>query len=132
MPDYQAHAEALKQLADPGTEGFMKKLAASNDFMTYNMAEFRSEEGRSYPHIRLTAGEGKSTNDKLRVWIQGAVHGNEPGGDEAVQALLGKFDYDQDWASHILEKVELLVLPRYNPDGVFYFQRTLATNFDPK
>jgi hypothetical protein len=67
----------------------------------------------------------------VRVWLQGGVHGNEPAGDQALLALLGKMDANQTWASSILENVDILVLPRYNPDGVAYFQRYLATSFDP-
>lgn len=81
--------------------------------MTYRTANFTSEEGRSFPYAHLSAGHSVS---KVRVWIQGAVHGNEPAGDEATQALLGKFDGDQEWAASILDKLELVVLPRYNPD----------------
>jgi hypothetical protein len=40
-------------------------------------------------------------------------------------------DNDPAWAASFLEKMEIIVLPRYNPDGNAYFQRTLATNFDP-
>ncbi|RAQ76057.1 carboxypeptidase 2 [Aspergillus flavus] len=109
-------------------EAFLEQLAERNDYMTYRTANFTSEEGRSFPYAHLSAGHSVS---KVRVWIQGAVHGNEPAGDEATQALLGKFDGDQEWAASILDKLELVVLPRYNPDGVFYFQRTLATNYDP-
>ena len=106
--------------------------------MTYKTANFTSEEHRSFPYVHLSTGKGSclkrrsdNSTDKVRVWIQGAVHGNEPAGDEAVQALLGKFDANEEWAMEILDKVEIVMLPRYNPDGVFYFQRTLATNFDP-
>lgn len=100
--------------------------------MTYRMANFTSEELRSFPYIHLSSKGGcRNSTGKVRVWIQGAVHGNEPAGDEATQALLGKFDADPEWAAEVLDKVELVVLPRYNVDGVFYFQRTLATNFDP-
>lgn len=111
-------------------------MADKNEYMTYKTANFTSEELRSYPYIYLS-GKGSSckkrrdSTGKVRVWIQGAVHGNEPAGDEAAQALLGKFDADPEWAAEILEKLEIVVLPRYNPDGVFYFQRTLATNYDP-
>ncbi|KAE8363432.1 hypothetical protein BDV27DRAFT_165480 [Aspergillus caelatus] len=117
-------------------ESFLKQLAERNDYMTYRTANFTSEEDRSLPYIHLSASHSSSLhhNDsvsKVRVWIQGAVHGNEPAGDEATQALLGKFDDDREWAASILDKLELVVLPRYNPDGVFYFQRTLATNYDP-
>ncbi|EKG11369.1 Peptidase M14 carboxypeptidase A [Macrophomina phaseolina MS6] len=40
-------------------------------------------------------------------------------------------DANQTWTASLLEKLDIFILPRYNPDGVAYFQRTLATNFDP-
>ncbi|CRK37066.1 Carboxypeptidase 2 like protein [Verticillium longisporum] len=128
-----------------GTEGptsheamevFMEEIAGRNSYMTYNTANFTSEELRSFPYVHL-AGAGNSTcrrrsaAEKVRIWVQGAAHGNEPAGDEALLALLGKFDNDPEWAAGILEKVDIVILPRYNPDGVYYFQRALATNFDP-
>ncbi|KAL2808968.1 Zn-dependent exopeptidase [Aspergillus granulosus] len=116
-------------------EAFLEQLAERNDYMTYGTANFTSEEHRSFPYVRLSASHCstlcRGDSSKVRVWIQGAVHGNEPAGDEATQALLGKFNDDPEWARSILDKLELVILPRYNPDGVFYFQRTLATNFDP-
>lgn len=117
-------------------EEFLEQLAGRNDYMTYGTANFTSQEDRSFPYIHLSASRNNSirrgdSSRKVRVWIQGAVHGNEPAGDETTQALLGKFDDDAEWAASILEKLELVILPRYNPDGVFYFQRTLATNLDP-
>jgi predicted deacylase len=108
-------------------ESFMQDIANKNEFMTYKVAKFTSEEGRSFPYVHVSSGEGK----KVRVWIQGSVHGNEPAGDEATQALLGKLDKDSCWAQAVLKNLELVILPRYNPDGNYYFQRTLATNFDP-
>lgn len=67
---------------------------------------------------------------KLRVWIQGAVHGNEPAGDQAILALLGKMDANETWTNSILNVMDIFVLPRFNPDGVAYFQRALASNLD--
>ncbi|KAL3482039.1 Zn-dependent exopeptidase [Aspergillus californicus] len=110
-------------------ETFLEQITERNSYMAYGIANFTSEEHRSFPYVHLSAGKGNSP--KVRVWIQGAVHGNEPAGDETTQALLGKFDADPAWAASILDQVELVILPRYNPDGVAYFQRTLATNFDP-
>lgn len=65
------------------------------------------------------------------MYLQGGVHGDEPAGDQAILALLGKLDANETWALSVLEKIDLLVLPRYSPDGVAYFQRPLATGFDP-
>lgn len=74
---------------------------------------------------------GGNSSDKLRVWVQGGVHGNEPAGDQSLLALIGKFDANKTWTSSILDAMDLFLLPRYNVDGVSYFQRTFATNFDP-
>lgn len=59
------------------------------------------------------------------------MHGNEPAGDQAVLALLGKLDADKEWRKSLLERLTITLLPRYNPDGVAYFQRALASNLDP-
>lgn len=81
----------------------------------------------SQPGIKANS----SATEKLRVYLQGGVHGNEPGGDQALLALLGKFDANATWAASILEKMDIMILPRYNPDGVAYFQRFLGTGYDP-
>ncbi|KAH8667714.1 hypothetical protein BGZ61DRAFT_498229 [Ilyonectria robusta] len=115
---------------------FLRTLAERNDWMTYHDPDFKSEEGRSIPYAFLsTSTKPESANStapkKVRVWMQGGVHGNEPAGDQALLALLGKLDANATWATSLLEKLDILMLPRYNPDGVAYFQRYLATNLDP-
>nr|AJD23177.1 carboxypeptidase 2 [Onygena corvina] len=113
---------------------FLRRLARSNTWMTYHEADFRSEEGRTFPYVYLSRGDSSLSNPgsrKLRVWLQGGVHGNEPAGDQAMLALLAQMVENQKWTTSLLNKMDILVLPRYNPDGVFYFQRYLATNFDP-
>jgi predicted deacylase len=128
--------------SDKSLIDFIQSVASRNDWIQYQPADFVSEEGRTMPFIHLStssnssnsAASGNSTDSasqKVRVWIQGAVHGNEPGGDQVVLALLGKLDADKQWAQSLLEKIDLLLLPRYNPDGVAYFQREFASNFDP-
>lgn len=130
---------------DNGTEGpttqfeldyFVQSLASGNsDWMTYRSADFSSEEGRSFPYVFLSTsasnGTSASSSGKLRAWLQGGVHGNEPGGDQSMLALLGRMDANQTWAASLLENMDIMILFRYNPDGIEYFQRTLATNLDP-
>lgn len=65
------------------------------------------------------------------MYIQAAIHGNEPAADQGALALLGKMDANQTWTASLLEKVDIKILPRYNVDGVNYFQRALASNLDP-
>lgn len=38
-------------------------------------------------------------------------------------ALLGKMDANSTWTASLLEKMDIFVMPRFNPDGVHYFQR---------
>ena len=87
------------------------------------MLNFQSEEGRAFPYVVLTSDSQGSvaaanSSSKLRVYIQGAIHGNEPAGDQGILALLGKMDANQIWTASVLEKMDILILPRYNPDGV--------------
>ncbi|KAG9186308.1 hypothetical protein G6011_02864 [Alternaria panax] len=109
-------------------ESFVKGITQRNGWITYNSG-LESEEGRTIPYVTLT--NGKKNDTKLRIWIQGGQHGNEPAGDEGVLALLGKLAHDSQWSAKILEKVDLVIIPRYNVDGVEYLQRQLASNYDP-
>lgn len=98
--------------------------------MSYDVPDFSSEEGRPLPFVYLSSGPAVNTT-KLRVYIQGAIHGNEPSADQGIMALLGKMDANATWTADLLSRMDVLVLTRYNPDGVNYFQRELASNIDP-
>jgi hypothetical protein len=99
-------------------EFYLQSLAERNDWMTVSPADYRSEEGRSYPYVYLSVPATNTTeseySEKVRIWIQAATHGNEPAGDQGVLALLGKMDANQTWAASVLEKADIMILPRYN------------------
>jgi hypothetical protein len=99
--------------------------------MTYEVPDFLSEEGRTLPFLFLSSPSRISNTTKLRVYIQGAIHGNEPSADQGIMSLLGKMDANATWTANLLDRMDILVLTRYNADGVFYFQRELASNIDP-
>jgi len=101
---------------------FLSGLAAKNpSWMSFRVADFFSEEGKTFPYVYLSSQSNTSAiggdSGKLRAWIQGSVHGNEPAGDEATLALLGAMDANATWAASFLEAMDIIVLPRYNPDG---------------
>ncbi|KAM3424494.1 hypothetical protein BST61_g6498 [Cercospora zeina] len=111
---------------------FIRSIANRNDWVTYKSSDFLSEEGRAIPYLFLSSSPGYAGNNtKLKVYIQAAIHGNEPAADQGALALLGKMDANQTYAASLLEKMDILMLPRYNVDGVSYFQRELAVNLDP-
>lgn len=48
-----------------------------------------------------------------------------------MMALLGTMDLDQTWTASLLDVMDIILLPRYNPDGIATFSRNLTSNFDP-
>ncbi|KAI1109285.1 carboxypeptidase [Nemania sp. NC0429] len=119
---------------DATLDKFLRSISERNDWVHYHQADFTSEEGRAFPYVYLSQESrerGDRNAQKLRVWIQGGVHGNEPAGDQAVLALLGKLDANETWAASLLQRMDIILFPRYNPDGVSYFQRDMASNLDP-
>ncbi|TEA18541.1 Carboxypeptidase 2 [Colletotrichum sidae] len=112
-------------------ESCLNNLADTHGWLSYHTPSFTSEDGRSLPYVNLSLPSTSSSSPKLRIWLQGGVHGNEPAGDQAILALLAKFGSNTTWTESILSKADIFVLPRYNPDGVAYFQRELASNHDP-
>ena len=129
----------LSALTDSLLDLFVRSIASRNDWATYHGSDLKSEQGRSIPYVFLTQSSGSdnftsnttSDSSKVRVYLQGAIHGNEPAADQGILALLGKMDANQTWTVSLLEKLDILVLPRYNPDGVSYFQREFGANIDP-
>jgi len=123
-------------VANSPIDNFLQTLASRNDWYNYYVADFKTEQGRPLPYVYLTkptqSSHGNTTaQPKLRVYIQGEIHGNEPAGDQGIMALLGKMDANSTWTASLLERMDILILTRYNADGVHYFQRELASNIDP-
>ncbi|GAB7358242.1 hypothetical protein MBLNU230_g0393t1 [Neophaeotheca triangularis] len=113
-------------------DSFYRNLAARNDWLTYQSGDFLSEENRQIPYLYLTSTPYEPCeHTKLKVYIQADIHGNEPAAGQGLMALLGKMDANQTWTESVLRYADILALPRYNVDGVAYFQRQLANNYDP-
>jgi hypothetical protein len=105
-------------------DDFLRGIASRHDWFNYQIADFKSEQGRPIFTAFLSDPNSKPSNStKLRVWLQAAIHGNEPAADQGAMALLGKMDANTTWTASLLEKMDIFVMPRYNPDGVRYFQR---------
>lgn len=105
-------------------DDFLRDIASRHDWFNYQIADFKSEQGRPIFTAFLSDPNSKPSNStKLRVWLQAAIHGNEPAADQGAMALLGKMDANETWTASLLEKMDIFVMPRYNPDGVHYFQR---------
>lgn len=92
----------------------------------------RSQEGRAIPLLVFARGAGAhpaelAKSRKPTVLIIGQQHGNEPAGGEAALAFASRL-IGEDAA--LLDRVNVLIVPRANPDGAYHFVRGLANGSD--
>jgi hypothetical protein len=73
-------------------------------------------ESRSGKKIPVVFLENKSKNSKVKIWMQGGLHGNEPAGTESllmfIDHLVNSINIDS-----ILENVSFAFIPMANIDG---------------
>jgi len=68
---------------------------------------------------RFDAAELRALGKPI-YYIQGSIHANEPSGAEATLEIMKKLSKDE---FKVLDKISVVVLPRYNIDGTYFFQR---------
>ena len=86
-----------------------------------------SQKGCKIPMIQLT--NPNSNNEKIKVWMQGGLHGNEPASTEGVLYLLYKVLNDPKY-TYLLDKIDFAVVPMANIDGYVKQSRYAANGLD--
>ena len=85
-----------------------------------------SQKGKQIPMLYIT---NPNDSEKIKVWIQGGLHGNEPASTEALLYLLDKLLTD-DTYTYLLDKIELAMVPMANIDGYEKQSRYAANGLD--
>ena len=87
-----------------------------------------SQKGKKIPIIYI---KSKNNNDekKIKVWMQGGLHGNEPASTESLLYLIHLILEDADY-KYLLDKIELAILPMANIDGFLKNDRYAANGLD--
>ncbi|MCD8115557.1 MAG: M14 family metallocarboxypeptidase [Oscillospiraceae bacterium] len=75
------------------------------------------------------AAELVTANGKPTVWYQAQIHPNEPAAGEGALVIIDDFVNDEETAA-LLENVNVIVVPRINPDGSYLFTRVTYDGFD--
>lgn len=141
---YEQPAQVLKLFPEPDLElvtpglknrkwmstnsemmNFLYELDASSPFVTMKTIGY-SSEGREIPLLIFT--KNKATK-KPTVWIQGQIHGNEPAAGESLLVLAHQLATG-NLGKELLNKINVIIVPRINPDGAYYFQRQTALGLD--
>jgi hypothetical protein len=85
-----------------------------------------SQKGKKIPMLLLTHPNQK---EKIKVWMQGGLHGNESASTETMLYLLDRLLNDQSYAD-ILDHVNLAMVPMANIDGYLKHNRYAANGLD--
>lgn len=86
----------------------------------------RTPLGRDVPVIYISNG---SSTPKIKVWMQGVLHGNEPAGGEAL-LYLAKEILTTVKGDQILADLDIAILPVANIDGYIANSRRSAEGYD--
>ncbi|WP_163530052.1 M14 family metallopeptidase [Halobacillus ihumii] len=109
---------------------FLQKLDRSSDVMKMKVAG-HSLEGRDIPIVVLSTSHGNKEEfkNKTTVMLEGQVHGDEPTGGESVLVMAQKLAKEK-LGENVLDEINVILVPRINPDGSYYFQRQTANQLD--
>ena len=91
----------------------------------------QSQEGRAIPALVFSNSRATAPADLLRlnrpvVLLVGLQHGNEPAGGEAMLALARELAVGP--LKPLLDRITVVIVPRANPDGAYYFTRSPYAN----
>ena len=85
-----------------------------------------SQKNKKIPMVVLNKDNGK---EKVKVWFQGGLHGDEPAGTETMLFLIDKVLNDPKY-SYLLDKITLSIVPMANIDGYEKLDRYAANGLD--
>lgn len=87
----------------------------------------KTQKGLDIPMMRIN--NKTSQEKKVRVWLQGGLHGNEPGSTEGVlyliYQLLNNIEYH-----YLLSRLEFAIVPMANIDGYLKLDRYASNGLD--
>ncbi len=86
-----------------------------------------SQKGKKIPILYLS--DSHKSKNKLKVWMQGGLHGDEPASTESLLYALYMLLEDKNYL-HLTQKLELAILPMANIDGFIKNKRYAANSLD--
>ena len=105
---------------------FLNDLKASHSKNVIISTIGESQKGKEIPMVILT---NPTDNEKVRVWMQGGLHGDESASTEGMLYLIHKLLTDEKYKT-ILDDIELAIVPMANIDGYLKKDRYAANGLD--
>lgn len=103
-----------------------QKVVENPGFIEYTFIG-SSQKGRRIPIVTITNPAVK--DGKLKVWMQGGLHGNEPASTEGLLYLIDRIMTEPDQRA-LLDKLVIQMVPMINIDGYLKQDRYAANGLD--
>ena len=86
-----------------------------------------SQKGKRIPILYLS--DNNKSQNKLKVWLQGGLHGDEPASTESLLYTVFMLLEDENFF-HFIQKLDIAVLPMANIDGFLKNKRNATNGLD--
>lgn len=107
---------------------YIVNLAAEHPDMISLDVMGQTQKGREIYLVTVKKNDGNA--DKLRIFLTGRIHGDEPSGTEALLWLTHELAKNPD-VGYLLDKIDFYIMPMINVDGAEAFERRTANKIDP-
>ena len=106
--------------------GFLDRIGKEEEAQTVRIESIgTTPQGRNIPILYI----GTQGEEKVKVWIQACLHGNEPAGAEAICQLADYLLHTEE-GKELLRQVSVALIPVANPDGYALQQRRSGSGLD--
>ena len=105
---------------------YLNKLAQQHPDVIAITFIGESQKGKKIPMVTLN---NSNNYNKVKVWFQGGLHGDEPASTETMLYMLDKLLNDQNY-TYLLDRVTLGMVPMANIDGYEKQNRYAANGLD--
>lgn len=108
---------------------FLREVVSKGKYVQMEMIG-QSLEGRDIPMLVFSTSAEKSAEfqEKPTVWLQAFIHGSEPAAGEAALVIANELAHGS--LAEVLDDINVVIIPRMNPDSAYYFDRNSTTNLN--
>lgn len=105
---------------------FINQLKESHPSVVSIQYIGESQKGYNIPVVHIKTS---NSSEKIKIWMQAGLHGNEPAGTEGLLYYMHSILNDATYVK-LLDGVDLLILPMANIDGYLKDNRYAANGLD--
>ena len=107
----------------------LHQMEASCPYMELHSLGKTKNLGFDIPMAIFSTGTEEDFHDKVTVWYQAQVHGNEPASCDGALEVMERMIGDPNYGS-LLNQVNLIVIPRVNPESAYLYRRMTYDGID--